>query len=190
MGFWEIFLTALGLSMDAFAISITNGATLRIMDTRTALKICGAFGLSQAVMPLLGWLAGTNFEKYVTGFAHWIVFGVLSFIGIKMISEAIKGNTSEKSMPKRVNKGTLNNKILFALAVATSIDALSVGISFAFIKVPIIKAAILIGVVTFIVCLAGIEIGKKCLLLFKSRAELFGGIILVLIGLKVLIEHI
>lgn len=194
MGFLEILFTAFGLSMDAFAISITNGATLKDLKTNTALKISGTFGLFQAGMPLLGWLIGINFEKYVTRFDHWIVFGVLSFIGAKMIYEARKennnGDNNGKCLPEEAKKEALTNITLFVLAVATSLDALSVGISFAFIGVPILKSIILIGVVTFVVCLAGVEIGKKCLLIFKNHAELFGGIILMLIGLKILLEHL
>ncbi|NLC67806.1 MAG: manganese efflux pump [Clostridiaceae bacterium] len=190
MNFLEIFLTAVGLSMDAFAVSVANGATRRIPGIPAMLKICGAFGLFQAVMPLLGWLAGANFEKYVSSFAHWIVFGILSFIGVKIISDAIKKNDDETCIPENARKSVLSNKMLFTLAVATSIDAFSVGVSFAFIKVQIVQATILIGMVTFIICLGGVEIGRRCLVMFKRRAEILGGVILIVIGLKVLIERI
>lgn len=190
MDLLEIFFTAVGLSMDAFAVSVANGAAKKIIGMRAVFKICGAFGLFQAVMPILGWLTGTNFEKYVSSFAHWIVFCVLSFIGIKIISDAVKGDANEKCIPDKLRRNTLSNKMLFTIAIATSIDAFSVGVSFALIKVPIVKAAVLIGIVTFIICMVGIEIGKKCLLVFKKRAEILGGVILIIIGLKVLIEHI
>ena len=193
MDFGEIFFTAIGLSMDAFAVSITSGATQKNINMRSIFKICGAFGLFQALMPIMGWLAGTGFEKYVRGYAHWIVFLVLSYLGIAMIVKTIRNGDNNKEINDSniyPAKDIMNNKTLFVLAVITSLDALSCGVGFAFISTPILKASVLIGVITFIICLIGIVIGKKSLILFKNKTEIFGGVILVLIGLKVLIEHI
>lgn len=189
MGLIEIILTGIGLAMDAFAVSITNGVTVNILSVATAIKICGAYGLFQAMMPVLGWLIGINFEKYVNTFDHWIAFGVLSFIGINMILESRKKDDTV-CLPENIRKESLSNGKLLALAIATSIDAFSVGVSFAFLQVSIFKPVIIIGLITFAICMIGIEVGKRCLMVFKSRAEILGGVILIIIGLKILVEHL
>lgn len=186
MGILEIFLIGVGLSMDAFAVSICKGLQMhRINKTHTAV-IGLFFGGFQAFMPLIGWLLGKQFEKYITSFDHWIAFGLLVFLGGKMVIEAIKGEDDgdEKSSEK------LDLKELTLLAVATSIDALAVGITFAFLKVNILFSIIIIGITTFILSVIGVFIGNKFGSKFKSKAEIAGGVILILIGLKILLEHL
>ncbi|MEW9094049.1 MAG: manganese efflux pump MntP family protein [Clostridiaceae bacterium] len=179
-----ILFIAFGLSMDAFAVSITNGVTLQEVRIKDALKIATYFGIFQGLMPLLGWLVGINFENYITKFDHWIALLLLAFIGGKMIYDTLK---SDDSCP--TEKVELCNKTLVMLAIATSIDALAVGVSFAFLQVSIIQAIFIIGVITFIVCFIGVYLGKKFGCLLKRNAELIGGIILVMIGFKIFAEH-
>ena len=183
MGFFSIFLTGFALSMDAFAVSITKGITLKKINLSIAIKIAFFFGLFQAIMPLIGWLFGMNFELYIRSIDHWIAVILLSFLGIKMILDAISDDT------KNDTTTYLNNKELIVLSIATSIDALAIGVTFAFLNIDIIPVCISIGVITFIVCFIGVIIGKKIGSILKDSAQIIGGIILILIGLNIFNEH-
>ena len=182
MGIFSILLTGFALSMDAFAVSATKGMTLKKINLSIATKIAFLFGLFQAVMPLIGWLFGMNFELYIRSIDHWIAVFLLSFLGIKMIIEAIKNDDND-------NSTYLDNKELIILSIATSIDALAVGVTFAFLNIDIIPICVSIGVITFLVCFIGVLIGKKIGSVFKNYAQIIGGIILILIGLNILNEH-
>lgn len=182
MGFFSILLTGFALSMDAFAVSVTKGMTLKKINLPLATKIAFSFGLFQGVMPLIGWLFGMNFELYIRSIDHWIAVFLLSFLGIKMIIEAIKNDDND-------NTTYLDNKELIILSIATSIDALAVGVTFAFLNIDIIPVCISIGVITFLFCFIGVLIGKKIGSVFKNYAQIVGGIILILIGLNILNEH-
>ncbi len=183
MGFLELFLIGIGLSMDAFAVAICKGLKMPKLNLKQTFVIALFFGGFQALMPFIGFVLGQRFEKYITSFDHWIAFILLAFIGGKMIVESFKsddGNVGDK----------FDIKELLVLAVATSIDALAVGITFAFLKVQIVSAVTIIGVTTFILSSLGVLLGHKFGAVYKSKAELAGGIILVLIGLKILFEHL
>ena len=182
MGILSILLTGFALSMDAFAVSVTKGMTLKKINLSIATKIAFLFGLFQAVMPLIGWLFGMNFELYIRSIDHWIAVFLLSFLGIKMIIEAIKNDDND-------NSTYLDNKELIILSIATSIDALAVGVTFAFLNIDIIPICVSIGVITFLVCFIGVLIGKKIGSVFKNYAQIIGGTILILIGLNILNEH-
>ena len=182
MGIFSILLTGFALSMDAFAVSVTKGMTLKKINLSIATIIAFLFGLFQAVMPLIGWLFGMNFELYIRSIDHWIAVFLLSFLGIKMIVEAIKDDDND-------NSTYLDNKELIILSIATSIDALAVGVTFAFLNIDIIPICVSIGVITFLVCFIGVLIGKKIGSVFKNYAQIIGGIILILIGLNILNEH-
>jgi putative Mn2+ efflux pump MntP len=190
MSFLSLILIALGLSADAFAVSITNGIIINNLKFKDALKIGGYFGLFQAIMPVIGWTAGINFRDYIVKIDHWIAFILLGCIGIKMIIEAFKeekmNDTEENGKP---SQNPLSTRVLLMLAVATSIDALAVGVSFAFLDVSITGSALTIGLITFSTSTIGVLIGKKCGRLLQKKAEIIGGIILTLIGFKILIEH-
>lgn len=189
MNIFGIFLTAVGLSMDAFAVAISKGITMKKLNVKNALKVAGFFGFFQGLMPFIGWLVGVRFSNYVMKFDHWIAFILLFFIGGKMAYEAYK-TKDECAVDIIVEKEeTLNNKELLLLAIATSIDALAVGVSFAFLKVEIVKSVIIIGVITFIISFVGVAMGRRLGCLFQKKAETFGGIMLILIGFKILFEH-
>lgn len=182
MGFIELFILAVGLSMDAFAVSICKGLSVQRLRPRHAL-ICGAyFGGFQALMPLIGWLLGRQFEELIKSIDHWIAFGLLVLIGANMIRESF-GKDEE------VND-SFSFKTMLPLAIATSIDALAVGVTFAFLEVQIVPAILLIGVTTFAISAAGVKIGNVFGAKYKSKAELAGGMILILLGIKILIEHL
>ncbi len=222
MSLWELFLLALGLSADAFAVALCQGITMKKFDWKHALIVGLFFGGFQALMPFLGWALGKQFEAYITKFDHWIAFVLLSFIGGKMIIEAVKSSIESKAgkataadrsnvtpragtaaaptaedtaaptaettaapAPKKANL-----KELTILAVATSIDALAVGISFAFLQVRIVPSVSLIGTTTLALSVLGVFIGFRFGTRFKEKAELAGGIVLCLIGLKILLEHL
>ena len=161
MGIFSILLTGFALSMDAFAVSVTKGMTLKKINLSIATKIAFLFGLFQAVMPLIGWLFGMNFELYIRSIDHWIAVFLLSFLGIKMIVEAIKDDDND-------NSTYLDNKELIILSIATSIDALAVGVTFAFLNIDIIPICVSIGVITFLVCFIGVLIGKKIGSVFRK----------------------
>jgi putative Mn2+ efflux pump MntP len=179
-----IVFIALGLAMDAFAVSIASGVTLKKVRLRYAFRVAFFFGGFQALMPLLGWLAGSSFSSYIAAFDHWVAFGLLTFIGGKMIYESTVLKEAEKKTDPR------NLTILFILAIATSIDALVVGLSFSFLNVTIIEPVIIIGVITFLLSFAGVYIGARTGSFFENKIEIIGGVILIGIGLKVLIEYL
>ena len=185
MGFAELFLIGVGLSMDAFAAAICKGLAMPKMRWNRGVVVALFFGGFQALMPLLGWALGRQFEQYITSVDHWIAFLLLGWIGGKMIWDALHGSGEE--MPAQ---DALDVKELFVLAVATSIDALAVGITFAFLQVDILPAVALIGCTTFAIALAGVWIGQRFGSRFKDRAALAGGMILCLIALKILLEHL
>ena len=186
MGFLELLLIGVGLSMDAFAVSICKGLNMRKINYRHAFVIALFFGAFQAIMPLLGYLLGKQFEQYITSFDHWIAFLLLLFIGGKMVIEAIKGGDESEA----AKDPALNLRELFLLAVATSIDALAVGITFAFLQVEIFSSIALIGCTTFVISFAGVVIGNRFGSRYERKAEIVGGVILVLIGVKILLEHL
>ncbi|MBB6698368.1 manganese efflux pump MntP family protein [Clostridium algidicarnis] len=188
MSLLTIIITAFALSMDAFAVSITNGILIYDVKAKDALKTGAYFGLFQGVMPLIGWLLGIKFQDYITKIDHWIAFILLGFIGIKMIYESFQNKpiACENSENPRA---CLNSRTMIMLSIATSIDALAVGVSFAFLKVPIVSSVIIIGIITFAVCFIGVFIGKNCGVLLKKNAEILGGVILILMGIKIFLEH-
>ena len=185
MGLLELLLIALGLSMDAFAASLCKGMSMKKRNPHHSAVIALFFGGFQAAMPLIGWLLGTQFESYITAVDHWIAFGLLAFIGGKMIYEALIKETCPTE-----DENALRIKGLLLLAVATSIDALAVGVTFAFLQVSIIPAVTFIGVVTFVLSYIGVFIGHKFGASLKTKAELAGGLVLILIGIKILLEHL
>lgn len=184
MALWSVLLVALGVSADAFAVALGKGLHMRRFNPRNALIIAATFGVFQAVMPVIGWLLGTQFAPYITGVDHWIAFALLALIGGKMLWEAFS-NHEDREVDDR-----LNVRELLVLAVATSIDALAVGLSFAFLAISITEAAILIGVTTFVLTFAGILIGHRAGVRFRRPAEVAGGVILILIGTRILLDHL
>ena len=193
MNFIALIFTAFALSMDAFAVSITKGMTIKNLKKSTALKMALAFGVFQGGMPLLGWALGISFESYIKSIDHWIAFILLGFIGFNMIKgffdERKEENASELEFSATTDVDDLSNKEIIMLAVATSIDALAVGISFAFLNVSIIPAASIICIITFLVCVVGVFVGNKVGDIFNGYAELVGGVILILIGFNIFNEH-
>lgn len=187
MDLFSVFLIAVGLSMDAFAVSICKGLAMNSFDKREANRLGLFFGGFQALMPLIGWAVCVRFAKYVMAFDHWIAFGLLLFIGGKMIFEAL---TAKEEVTMGVKT---SYKELFILAIATSIDALAVGIAFAFeyeTFMPVLYAVLLIGITTYLFSFGGAYIGKRFGNIFKNKAEIVGGIILIGIGVKILLEHL
>ncbi|HOQ38115.1 MAG TPA: manganese efflux pump MntP family protein [Acetivibrio sp.] len=182
MGNIELLIIAVGLSMDAFAVAICKGLSMKKMSYKNAVITGCFFGGFQALMPLLGYLLGKQFEKYIVSIDHWIAFILLSIIGINMIKES--RNTCE------IDDGSFNIKSLTMMAFATSIDALAVGVTFAFLQVNIIPAVTMIGITTFSLSFAGVKIGNLFGAKLQSKAEIVGGVILVGMGLKILLEHI
>lgn len=180
MAIWELMLTAVALSMDAFAVSTCKGLNMKKVKWRHALVIGLFFGGFQAFMPLIGWLLGKQFERLITGVDHWIVFGLLGMIGGKMIFDALKGG--EETDCEQEEK--LNYKELIVLSFATSIDALAVGISFAFLKVRILPSIAVIGVTTLLLSILGVAIGQRFGAKYRNKATLVGGAVLVLIGVR------
>ena len=183
MGLLELFILAVGLSMDAFAVSVCKGLAMPKITVKKAAVVGIWFGGFQALMPALGYLLGSQFKDSITAIDHWIAFILLGIIGGNMIREARSGECEKEN-------DSLDIKTMFLLAVATSIDALAVGITFAFLKVNIAAAVSFIGVTTFVISAAGVKIGNIFGTKYKSKAELAGGIILILLGLKILLEHL
>ncbi len=184
MDWISILLLAVGLAMDAFAVSISSSITLKKITFRGALKIASYFGLFQALMPLVGWMAVIGFRSLIQNLDHWIAFGLLAAIGGKMIWESVK---MEEETPK---SDPLNTVVLLGLAIATSIDALAAGVSFGVLKLNILLVVSVIGVITFVLSFIGTEIGNRLGRHFGSRVELVGGLILIGIGTKILIQHL
>ena len=183
MGLIELFLIAVGLSMDAFAVSVCKGLAMPKCTFKKATIVGLWFGGFQALMPAIGYVLGAQFQETIASIDHWIAFVLLALIGGNMIHEALDNDEEEAD-------ASLDVKTMFLLAVATSIDALAIGITFAFLKVNIIPAVCFIGIVTFIISFAGVKIGNVFGARYKNKAEIVGGIILILLGLKILLEHL
>ena len=183
MTFFEISLIGIGLSMDCFAVSVSFGTSRKLM-WKDLLRMALFFGFFQGMMTFLGWWAGDSLKQIIESVDHWVAFSILSVIGIRMIIESFKHEKERTAIDIR------KFRILLSLSVATSIDALMTGVSFGFIKVDIIKTTILISSVTFIVTLIGGKLGEKATFIPARRAELMGGMVLILIGVKILLEHL
>lgn len=184
MSVFSIFMIGIGLSMDAFAVSIARGMTMkRHQVLRYALLLACFFGLFQALMPLLGWWAGSYFQEWIAAFDHWIAFGLLALIGGNMIWESLHGKEAK-------DERTLSLRTVLVLAIATSIDALAVGISFAFLRVDILPSVLMIGVTTFVLSFLAVFIGNRLGGMLERYAGILGGMILFIIGLRILIEHL
>lgn len=183
MGIGTLITLAVGLAMDAFAVSVCKGLALRKITLGNAAFVGLWFGGFQALMPLLGYFLGVQFKDYITTFDHWIAFGLLVILGGKMIKEAF----STEETPAN---SSLSAKTMVVLAVATSIDALAVGITFAFLEVNIVAAVCLIGCITFLLSAVGVKIGNVFGTKYKRKAEIAGGIVLILLGIKILLEHL
>ena len=183
MGLIELFLIAVGLSMDAFAVSVCKGLAMPKCTFKKAAIVGLWFGGFQALMPAIGYILGAQFQEAIASIDHWIAFVLLALIGGNMIHEALDNDEEEAD-------ASLDVKTMFLLAVATSIDALAIGITFAFLKVNIIPSVCFIGIVTFIISFAGVKIGNVFGARYKNKAEIVGGVILILLGLKILLEHL
>ena len=183
MSLIELFLIAVGLSMDAFAVSICKGLSVRKAEPRHSLIVGAYFGGFQALMPAIGYVLGRQFESLITSVDHWIAFVLLGIIGGNMIREALKGDAEEMD-------DSFTFRTMLPLAIATSIDALAMGVTFAFLQVQIVPAVLFIGVITFVLSAIGLKVGNVFGAKYKSRAELFGGVVLVLMGVKILLEHL
>ena len=179
----SILIIAFALSMDAFAVSVSNGIGMKMFHVKHALWIALHFGLFQAVMPIIGWLAGFGMKRLVEGMDHWIAFALLLVIGLKMIWE------SKEIAPEKKNAGHVSNARLLFLSIATSMDALAVGFTLPLLNVSLIASPIIIGTITFAVSLLGVFAGNRFGHLLENKMEALGGIILILIGLKILAEH-
>lgn len=183
MGIFEIVLIGLGLAMDAFAVSICKGLSMKKMNWKNAIIISLYFGIFQALMPIVGYFLGTTFSGLVENVDHWIAFILLAIIGGNMIKDSF-----DDECEKRNDK--VDFKTMIILAIATSIDALAVGVTFAFFETNIVLAVAIIGIITFILSLIGVKIGNRFGDKFQNKAELTGGIILIMIGMKILLEHL
>ena len=184
MSIFSICMIGIGLSMDAFAVSIAKGMTIKKhLLLRYAFILAFFFGFFQALMPLLGWWAGSYFQELISAFDHWIAFLLLGFIGVHMLKESLSNKEEEVD-------DSLSFKTILLLAIATSIDALAVGISFAFLKVDILQAITMIGIITFVLSFLAVIIGNRLGNMLEKYAGILGGCILILIGLKILIEHL
>lgn len=180
----SIIMIAFALSMDAFAVSVSRGFCIKQLHIKHALKISLSFGLFQAIMPIIGWLAGFSLKDLIHGVDHWIAFFLLFIIGCKMIWES-------RSLPEdEENCKEIRNFQLFILSIATSLDALAVGITLPFLNISIITAPLIIGMITFVLCFAGIYLGNRFGHLFEKKMEVVGGVVLILIGIKILLEGI
>lgn len=194
MSLINIFLTGFAVSMDAFAVSVSKGMTLKNINSKLAFKIAFFFGFFQGLMPFIGWFLGIRFEGYIKSVDHWIALFLLSFIGLKMIFEAVETETikfkDEAEKQKYIESiNTIDNREIFILSIATSIDALAVGVSFAFLSISIFPVCFSIFAITLSLCFIGVLIGKKLGGVFKNYAQILGGIILIFIGLNILNEH-
>ena len=183
MNFIEIFLIGISLAVDAFAVSICKGLSMKKYEVKKGLIIGIYFGIFQGIMPIIGYLLGTTFENLITSIDHWIAFVLLLTIGANMIREAL-------SKYEETNNDKVDIRTMIPLAVATSIDALAIGITFAFLKVNILTATIIITITTFILSFIGTKIGNKFGIKYKNKAELIGGLILIIMGIKILLEHL
>lgn len=184
MSIIEIALIGVGLAMDAFAVSICKGLAMRRMNYKKAIIIAAFFGVFQALMPALGYVLGTTFANKIAAIDHWIAFILLALIGANMIKEALSSDDDE------CQDDSLRLEDLIMLSIATSIDALAVGITFAFFNVSLLLSVSMIGIITFIICVIGVKVGNVFGEKYKSKAELAGGLILIVMGAKILIDHL
>jgi putative Mn2+ efflux pump MntP len=184
MNWSEIILIAVALAMDAFAVAIASGAVARKFHLRHALTMGAWFGAFQAIMPVLGWAGGISLRRFIAGVDHWVAFGLLSFIGCKMIYESFKIEAAENP------RDPLDVRVLFILSLATSIDAFAVGISFAMIGIPIVAPVIVIGAVTFVMSFVGVRIGAGGAHFFEKKVEIVAGLVLIGIGIKILLTDL
>lgn len=187
MSLVELFILAVGLSMDAFAVAVCKGLAMKKADLKKALIVGLYFGIFQAGMPFLGYMLGVGFQSKITSIDHWIAFILLGLIGFNMAKEGLKGDCDCCCEDE---DASLDFKSMIVLAIATSIDALAVGVTFAFLQVEIIPAVSFIGVTTLIISMLGVKVGSVFGSRYKSKAELAGGIILILMGIKILLEHL
>lgn len=183
MGLLEIVVISFSLAMDAFAVSICKGLSMKKMNWKKAIIIAAYFGFFQAIMPIIGYFLGTTFANFVENIDHWLAFILLSVIGGNMIKES-----TDDEIEKR--NDNVNFKTMIGLAIATSIDALAIGITFAFLRTNIIFSVSVIGIITFIISLLGVKIGNKFGDKLQNKSELIGGVVLIIIGLKILLEHL
>ena len=186
MDILSFFLVGAGLSMDALAVSVSTGICVPDLKKREAVKLAVYFGGFQTLMPVLGWLLGNTVSGYIGAFDHWVACGLLALIGGKMIWDALKGKAEEKAC----RTDMLSNKVLLTMAVATSIDALAVGISFAMVGASVWMGSAIIGVTTFAICFAGAIFGKRLGAAFEKKAAVVGGVVLIAIGIKIVVEHL
>lgn len=186
MHIFEIVLIGIGLAMDAFAASICKGLSMKKLNMKHMFVIALYFGGFQALMPLIGWVLGNQFQQYIVSFDHWIAFLLLAFLGTKTIVDTIREKDEDEG---EKGESHLDHKELFLLAIATSIDALAVGVTLAFLQVNVISTVSVIGIVTFIICMFGVMVGNMFGSTFKKKASFVGGLILIVIGLKILLEH-
>ncbi len=187
VGFVELFLIGVGLSMDAFAVSICKGLGMSRLNMRQAAVISLFFGGFQALMPLIGWALGSQLTDFITPIDHWIAFGLLAFVGGKMLWDAFHEDDEAEGVQ---TDEKLDLKELLMLAIATSIDALAVGITFAFLQVAIVPSITIIGLTTFVISFAGVAVGHFFGARFEKPATIVGGVVLILIGAKILLEHL
>ena len=187
MGFVELFLIGVGLSMDAFAVSICKGLGMSRLNMRQTAVISLFFGGFQALMPLIGWALGSQLTDFITPIDHWIAFGLLAFVGGKMLWDAFHEDDADEGVQ---TDEKLDLKELLMLAIATSIDALAVGITFAFLQVAIVPSITIIGLTTFVISFAGVAVGHFFGARFEKPATIVGGVVLILIGVKILLEHL
>lgn len=183
MGLSELFILAVGLSMDAFAVAVCKGLSLKKINLANATWVGLWFGFFQALMPLIGYILGTQFSDKIQAVDHWIAFVLLGLIGANMLKEAF-------SKEEEHTDSSLTPKAMLPLAIATSIDALAIGVTFAFLDVSIVPAVSFIGVITFVLSSIGVKIGNIFGVKYKSKAEIVGGVILIVLGIKILIEHL
>jgi manganese efflux pump family protein len=183
MGILALVILGIGLSFDTFAVSVSCGLIENRIRFLQATRIAIIFAIFQALMPVLGWFLGLSIKNYIVQIDHWIAFSLLSLIGIKMIYESISDKAEKNINPRDI-------KVILMFAIATTIDALAVGITFAFLNVKLIRAALIIGIITYIVSMLGILFGKKAGKHFGNKIEIAGGIILIAIGVKILVEHL
>ena len=183
MGIIDIILVSISLAMDAFAVSICKGLSMRSMNWKKAIIIGLYFGIFQALMPVIGYFLGSSFSSLIINIDHWLVFALLLYIGGNMIKESFSKDDSDTN-------DNVDFKTMLILAIATSIDALAVGITFAFLKVNLLLAFSLIGIITFALCVIGVKVGNRFGSKYESKAEFAGGLILILIGMRILLEHL
>jgi putative Mn2+ efflux pump MntP len=179
----EILLVAVGLAMDCFSVAITSGLIMKEKKPNFALKVGASFGFFQSIMPVIGWLGGTSLLDLISGVDHWIAFALLSLIGGKMLFEAIKRKSGEEKADPS------SGHVLLTLSVATSIDALAVGVGFAFLRVAILFPVVVIGIIAFVMSFFGVYLGDRFGQYFGTKIEIVGGLILIGIGIKILLEH-